>query len=152
MRPLFAILLVGCLAPQYPSPPPCTPVAIDEAFSLPEREAIWEAVDVWHDGTRGAACWAPGVPGLTFTRIGLREDLPITGAPRAVAVYRHGEIFLAMDSLGDRAHLVAIAIHELGHSLGLEHQASGCMMPAPAADCAAGGLGAADRAAFAAVP
>jgi hypothetical protein len=122
-----AFVLVALLAITLSACGSLDPVRIDASFTEAEAEAVTAAVDAWCVATDGGVC-----PGVIVARrdgdaISFRPGaLPGSEAGREMG----GQIMIDVEQLaraGDANALTVVAMHELGHALGLPHTPDGLM-------------------------
>jgi hypothetical protein len=96
---------------------------VDPSFTEDERRVIAEAASVWERGSNGRVCFHEGGGDLTFIRLEQQRDLEPQDPDWAkhVALCKAGRIWIVPSKLEDRDEYVALAIHEIGHHLGLSH-------------------------------
>lgn len=96
---------------------------VDPRFSDDERRIIAAAARTWERGTGGRACFYEGGRDLTFLRLDDAHDLEPEDPDWAkhVALCKSGRIWIVASRVDDRDEYVALAIHEIGHYLGLSH-------------------------------
>ena len=97
--------------------------ALDPRFGEEEQGIIAEAAAAWEQGTGGRVCFQKGGSDLEFIRLdeqkGLEKEDPEW--QRHVALCKNGRIWLVPSKVDDRDEYVALAIHEIGHHIGLSH-------------------------------
>jgi hypothetical protein len=164
----FALLLVtscatsGGLFPRGPASLPDKAIGytLDPAFTEHQVNLIQVAMDTWTRGTEYRVRWAevqsyvdlrivdangrdavPGHENLPYNFVGLEDA-------------QHSTIYLVATLMTDDDLFRSIAVHELGHYLGLSHVPqdgnfySSCMTPAVNPMCSADGLPLKDFAAY----
>jgi hypothetical protein len=96
---------------------------VDPAFNEDERAIIADAARAWERGSNGRVCFYEGGRDLSFVRIEEPRDLEPEDPDwaRHVALCKAGRIWFVASRVDDRDEYVALAIHELGHFLGLSH-------------------------------
>lgn len=109
------------------------PVQIDSAFTTTEASAIVGAIDEWCDATDGGVCLEAIIAHRDGDAISLRPgDLPGGEAGREMG----RQIMVDVDQLarafeGDSVSFAyavkVVAMHEIGHALGLPHAPDGLM-------------------------
>ncbi|HSY25492.1 MAG TPA: hypothetical protein VK841_25400 [Polyangiaceae bacterium] len=97
--------------------------ALDVRFNPDERSLIEDAMSVWERGTGGRVCFAAGGHDLVIERLERSDEL----APydpdwsRHVALTKGGRIWIVAPRIDDPGEYRALAVHELGHHLGIGH-------------------------------
>ena len=96
---------------------------VDPMFSDDERMVIAEAARAWERGSNGRVCFYEGGHDLSFYRINDPRDLEPEDPDWAkhVALCKAGRIWFVAPRVDDREEYVALAIHEIGHFIGLSH-------------------------------
>lgn len=157
----LALVVISCcacpkvLAPpvdpaKYPvaSPDIVIPYRISDSFDIGAKTIVLMAMQDWSRGTGYRVAWKRDNygDGLLIAPVGSREDLPAVPRPNRqyIAVTQRAEhrIWIVMDQWMTTELLRAVAIHELGHFLGLEHRSRQtdvtmtCMTPESYEACA----------------
>jgi hypothetical protein len=96
---------------------------LDARFDADERDVIAEAARAWERGSGGRVCFHAGGQDVEFIRVATQEDLRTVDSDwsRHVALTKGKKIWIVPSKIEDRGEYVALAIHELGHFLGLSH-------------------------------
>lgn len=96
---------------------------LDPRFSEAERGYIEDAMEVWERGTGGRVCFTPGGDDLVIERLDRSEELKAWDPdwPRHVALTKSGRIWIVAPRIEDAGEYRALAVHELGHHLGIGH-------------------------------
>jgi hypothetical protein len=97
--------------------------SLDARFDDDERGAIAQAARAWERGSGGRVCFHTGGQDVQFIRVDTQEDLrPVDPEwSRHVALTKGKKIWIVPSKVEDHGEYVALAIHELGHFLGLSH-------------------------------
>jgi hypothetical protein len=97
--------------------------SLDPRFDERERGLIREAMSVWEQGTGGRVCFAPGGSDLAIAKLDRSEDLAPYDPewPRHVALTKGGRIWIVAPRVEDPGEYRALAVHEIGHHLGIGH-------------------------------
>jgi hypothetical protein len=97
--------------------------SVDPSFSDEERGVIADAARAWERGSNGRVCFYAGGRDLSFVRVEEPRDLAPEDPDWAkhVALCKAGRIWFVASRVDDRDEYVALAIHEIGHFLGLSH-------------------------------
>ncbi len=97
--------------------------SVDARFDASERDVLAEAARAWEKGSGGRVCFHAGGRDVDFIRVDSQEGLrPVDPDwSRHVALTKGNKIWIVPSKIEDRGEYVALAIHELGHFLGLSH-------------------------------
>jgi len=100
-----------------------TAYTIDPGFDADERALIEQAMHVWQRGTGGRVCFEPGGRDLVVEKLDRAEQLEPMDPDwsKHVALTERDHIWLVEPSVSDPGMFRALAVHELGHYLGLGH-------------------------------
>ena len=96
---------------------------LDAAFDADERALVEQAMRVWERGTGGRVCFAPGGRDLVVEKLDRSEDLQPWDPdwPLHVALTKGGHIWIVEPRVSEPGEFRALAVHEIGHHLGLAH-------------------------------
>jgi len=96
---------------------------LDPQFNADERVLIEQAMRVWEMGTRGRVCFVPGGRDLVIEKLDRAEELQPWDPewPHHVALARAGRIWIVGAAVDDPGEFRGLAVHELGHHLGIGH-------------------------------
>jgi hypothetical protein len=97
--------------------------SLDPRFGDDERRIITDAARAWERGTGGRVCFSEGGRDLTFLRVSESRELEPEDPDwsKHIALCKAGRIWIVAPRVDDHDEYVALAIHEIGHFLGLSH-------------------------------
>lgn len=96
---------------------------VDPRFGDDERRILADAARAWERASGGRVCFYEGGRDLELIRAADSRDLEPEDPDWAkhVALCKAGRIWIVAPRVDDRDEYLALAIHELGHFLGLSH-------------------------------
>jgi hypothetical protein len=97
--------------------------SLDSRFDADERSLIRDAMGVWERGTGGRVCFASGGKDLVIEKLDRSDELAPYDPdwPRHVALTKGGRIWIVAPRIDDPGEYRALAVHEIGHHLGIGH-------------------------------
>jgi len=97
--------------------------SLDPQFNTDERALIEDAMNVWRQGTGGRVCFISGGRDLLIDKLDRSDQLQPWDSdwPHHVALTKGGRIWIVATRIDDPGEYRALAVHELGHYLGIGH-------------------------------
>jgi hypothetical protein len=97
--------------------------SLDPQFNEDERTLIEEGMRVWEHGSGGRVCFSQGGRDLVIHKLDRSDELQPWDPewPRHVALTKGGRIWIVATRVDGPGEYRALAVHELGHYLGIGH-------------------------------